>query len=133
MSQENLETIQRVYVGVAAHLELPRDLFDPGLEVDATEVSLDFREVVCGLDAAQDALREYWETFEDFHTDIEEVIHVAREQVVVAVRDGGKVRGSDAEVRNRLVHVWTFGHGKIVHLSIHTDRSRALAAAGLKA
>ncbi len=32
---------------------------------------------------------------------------------------------------NRFFHVWTFGDGKIVRLSLHTDKNQALEAAGL--
>jgi len=41
------------------------------------------------------------------------------------------MRGSDSEVWNRFFHVWTFADGKVVRLSIHTDRNRALEAAGI--
>jgi ketosteroid isomerase-like protein len=41
------------------------------------------------------------------------------------------MRGTDAEVRNRFVHVWTLRDGRIVRLSVHTDRNRALEVAGL--
>jgi ketosteroid isomerase-like protein len=76
-------------------------------------------------------MRPYWETFEAFHVEIEEVIHADEVQVVDLVRDGGRMKGSDAEVWNRFFHVWTFRDGKVVRVSIHTDRSSALEAAGL--
>jgi ketosteroid isomerase-like protein len=132
MSQENVETVRRVYEEVTARLEMPRELFEPELELDVMDVSPDQVGVLRGLDAAQESFREYWETFEDFHVEIEEVIHADEDQVVTAVRDGGRVHGSDTEVWNRFLHVWTFGDGKIVRLSIHTDRKRALEAAGLR-
>jgi ketosteroid isomerase-like protein len=75
---------------------------------------------------------EYWETFDQFHVEITEVIHADEELVITAVRDGGTMRGSDAEVWNRFFHVWTFGNGKVVRLSIHTEKTRALEAVGLR-
>jgi ketosteroid isomerase-like protein len=130
MSQENVEIVRRVYKGVSARLEIPRELFATDYECDNTEVSPDTPEVL-GFDAAQEALREYWEMFEAFHVEIEELIHADEGLVVDVVRDGGRMRGSEAEVWNRFFHVWTFSDGKIVRLSIHTDRNRALEAAGL--
>ena len=53
-------------------------------------------------------------------------------QVVTVVRDGGRLKGSDAEVWNRFFHVWAFRSGKVLRLSVHTDRDRALEAAGLR-
>ena len=132
MSQENVEIVKRAYEMVTAHLEIPQELMAPDWEVDVTEVSPDFAGVVRGPQASQEVFREYWETFEDFRVEIEEVIHADEEQVVTAVRDGGYVPGSDTEVWNLFFHVWTFGDGKIVRLSVHTDRKRALEAAGLR-
>jgi ketosteroid isomerase-like protein len=127
MSQENVETVQRLYEGVTARLEIPQELFDPDFELD----DVDAIEVSRGLEAAQESLREYWDTFEDFHIEVKEVLHADEEHVVTAVQDGGRMRGTDAEVWNRFFHVWTFGDGKIVRLSLHTDKNRALEAVGL--
>ena len=41
------------------------------------------------------------------------------------------MRVSDAEVWNRLFHVWTFRGGKVIRIASHTDKNRALEAAGL--
>jgi ketosteroid isomerase-like protein len=130
MSEENVETVRRVYEGVNARLTVPRELFDPDYQFDNTELWPDIDEVL-GFEAAQEAMREYWKTFEAYRVEIDEVIHADRGRVVNVVRDGGRMRGTDAEVWNQFFHVWTLRDGRIVHLSIHTDRKRALEAAGL--
>ena len=130
MSEQNVETVRRVYEGVNARLEAPRELFDPEYEFDNTELWPDVVEVL-GFEAAQAAMREYWETFEAYHVEIDEVIYADEGRVVDVVRDGGRMRGTDAEVWNRFFHVWTLRDGRIVRLSIHTDRDGALKAAGL--
>ena len=131
MSEENIEVVEGAYERVNATLELPQELFDPEWELDITDVSADAVGVLRGLEATE-AMRPYWETFEAFHVEIKELIHADEVQVVDVVRDGGQIKGSEAEVWNRFFHVWSFGgDGKIVRLSIHTERSRALEAAGL--
>jgi ketosteroid isomerase-like protein len=130
MSEENVQTVRRVYEGVNARLETPPELFDRAYEFDNTELWPDLVEVL-GFEAAQEAMREYWETFDAYHVEIEEVVHADEGRVVNAVRDGGRMRGTDAEVWNRFFHVWTFRDGRIVRLSVHTDRARALEVAGL--
>ena len=132
MSEKNVETVRRVYEGVNARLEVPRELFDPDYEFDNTELWPDIGDVL-GFQAAQEAMREYWETFEAYRVEIEEVIHADEGRVVNVVRDGGRMRGTDAEVSNRFFHVWTLRDGRIVRLSVHTDRNRSLQAAGLSA
>jgi ketosteroid isomerase-like protein len=59
------------------------------------------------------------------------VIYTDEGRVVNVVRDGGRMRGTDAEVWNHFFHVWTFRDGRIVRLSILADRNRALGAVGL--
>jgi ketosteroid isomerase-like protein len=130
MSEENVETVRRVYEGVNARLEVPPELFDPGYEFDNTELWPDVVEVL-GFTAAQEVMREYWETFEAYHVEIDEVIYADEGRVVDVVRDGGRMKGTDTEVSNRFIHVWTLRDGRIVRLSVHTDRNRALEAAGL--
>ena len=130
MSEENVETVRRVYEGVNARMEVPRELFDPDYEFDNTELWPDVVGVL-GFKAAQDVMREYWETFEAYHVEIDEVIYADSGQVVDVVRDGGRMRGTDAEVWNRFIHVWTLRDGRIVRLSVPTDRTRAMEAAGL--
>src|SRR4029453_11681030 len=74
VSAKNVETVRRVYEGVSARMEVPRELFDPDYEFDNTELWPDIGEVL-GFDAAQEAMREYWETFEAYRVEIEEVIY----------------------------------------------------------
>ena len=76
-------------------------------------------------------MREYWKMFDAYRVEVDEVIHADEGRVVNSVRDGGRMKESEAEVWNRFVHVWTLRDGKIVRLSVHTDRERALEVAGL--
>jgi ketosteroid isomerase-like protein len=130
MSQENVEIVRRNYERVTATRQMPPELFDADFEVDATTVGVGVG-VTHGLEAAQEFLQEYWETFENFRVELEEVIHADDEQVITVVRDGGRIKGSDAETWNRFFHVWSFSDSKIARLSIHIERNRALEAAGL--
>jgi ketosteroid isomerase-like protein len=130
MSQENVELVRRIYEEVSASLVLPRELFDPDCVTDWTQVSPDFG-VLRGVDASQAALASYFETFENFHVAAEEIVHADEQRVITAVRDGGRIKGTDGEVWNRFFHAWTFRDGKVIRLSSHTDRDQALEAAGL--
>ena len=126
---ENVQTVRRIYAEQVAHPEAVRELYDPDYETDLTDAGPDVG-VVVGFDAAEEALRPYWEIFEDFRYEIEEVIHADERQVITVVRDGGRMRGSGSEVWNRFFHVWSFRDGKVVRISAHLSRSRALEAAG---
>jgi ketosteroid isomerase-like protein len=129
MSQENVEVVRRIYDRVSASMEWPPEVFDADFESDMRGV---WGVGALGFDATLKALREYFATFEDFHVEMEELIHADGEHVVNTIRDGGCIRGSGDEVWNRYFHVWTFSDGKVIRLSVHTDRNRALEAAGLR-
>jgi ketosteroid isomerase-like protein len=130
MSQENVETVQRIYDGISHSQPPPLELFGSEFEMDMSEVAPDFG-LVRGVEAAQEAMQTYWETFEDFHIEVREVIHADRTRVVTAVRDGGRIKGSEAEVWNDYFNVWAFRGTQIVRQSVHLERRRALEAAGL--
>jgi ketosteroid isomerase-like protein len=130
MSEENMEVVRRIYDEYNNRPEAVRELYHPGYETDVTDVAPDF-DVIRGFDAALEALRSYMESFEDFYTELDEVIHADEEHVVVEVHDGGRMPGSDSEVRNHRFDVYAFRDGKVVRFSSHLDRNRALEAAGL--
>jgi ketosteroid isomerase-like protein len=130
MSQENIEVVQWVYEGLSKRRAMPLDRFHSDFEADGTDVAPDIG-VVRGADDFQAAFLSYAETFDAFRVEIQQVINADREHVVTLVRDGGRVRGSNAEVWNRFFHVWTFEGRELIRFSTHTDRGRALQAAGL--
>ena len=107
------------------------EFFHLDYEFDARDVSPDLG-ILRGLEVADDALREYWAMFDGFHIELIEVLHADEEQVVTAIQDGGRMKESDAEVWNHFFHVFTLRDGKIARISAHTDKNRALEAAGLR-
>jgi ketosteroid isomerase-like protein len=131
MSDENVEIVRRIYDWIPGPPEPVRKFFDPDYEMDLTDFQMDIG-VVRGFDAVDRAIRQYYEAFETFHIEIEELIDADEDHVVASVHDGGRMRGSDSEVRTHRFHVWTFRDGKVVRFSGHYDRNRALEAAGLQ-
>ena len=130
MSQENVEIVQRVYKALTDTGEPAWELLAADFEFDASGVLPD-TPPSRGHDEAGRIFRSYSEMFEDFRVVLEEVIASDNEHVVTAVEDGGRMTGSDAEVRNRFFHVFTIREGEVVRWSSHLDRAGALAAAEL--
>ena len=130
MSEANLAVVRRIYDEIVDDPDSIRDHYHPDYEMDLRDVGPDIG-VVRGFDAADAALRPYFEMFDEFEVVIDEVIHEDEKHVVVAVHDGGRMRGSDAEVRNPRFHVFTFRDGKVVRFTPHLERERALADVGV--
>ena len=129
MSHENVEIVRRIYREVSAHLDVSPELFDPDYEMDMSDMAWDIG-VLRGLEAAGEGFRRYAQTFDDFRIELKEVIHADEQHVVTEIRDGGRVKGSGAEVWNRFFNSWTFRDGKIVRFSSHTDRPAPLRPQG---
>ena len=127
---ENLEIVRRIY-------EVLMQTGEPAWEVIAADFEFDASGVMPdmppgrGREEAGRMLRSYSEMFEDFRIDLEEVIAADDEHVVTAVKDGGRMKGSDAEVWNRFFHAFTLREGKVVRWSSHLERAAALEAAGI--
>ncbi len=130
MSQENVETVRRIYEGISARREFPPECFDPGCITDFTDVAPG-GSLHRGVEATNAAIAAYFATFEDFRVAIEQIVYTDHVRVVAAIRDGGRIRDSSAEMTSRYFHAWTFREGKVVRLSSHTDKAAALKAVGL--
>ena len=63
----------------------------------------------------------------------EEFIDAGGDQVLVFTREGGRGRGSGAEVETHPTgHLWTLRDGKAIRLQSYWERYEALEAAGLR-
>lgn len=131
MSQEAVELIRRYYELFALRGEPPWEFHSPDMEFDPTGVMPDLN-VIRGKEAAEEALRGYVDTFEEFHIELEEVVAADAEHVVTTVRDGGRMKGGAGEIHNRFSHAWTVRDGRVVRWSSHISPDEAHEAVGLR-
>ena len=72
------------------------------------------------------------EAIEDYRMVPEEFIDAGDDQVLVFSREGGRGRGSGAEVQTQpTAHLWTLRDGRVIRMESYWERSDALEAAGL--
>ena len=132
MSQENVETVRRLYEAVnVSGIGVVPDFVHPDVEVvpppNWPEASI-FR----GREQVQEFARQWMETFERFEVEPERFVDPGGERVLVYVSDKGRIRGSDTEITTHLMHVWTLTAGKIIRWEVFGDETQALEAAGLR-
>jgi hypothetical protein len=99
MSRENVDAVRRTYEKFAATHEPLWEILTDDAIMDARDASPDFLGI-SSRDEATTAFREYVDTFERYDVELEEIIHADDTRVVTAVRDGGRIRGSDADTAN---------------------------------
>ena len=139
MSQENVEIVRRNYAALVDGLE--RGGFETGRFLDWLDPEIDWRgprqfpdlaEPRVGHEGVRDYVRVLFEAIEDYRMVPEEFIDAGDDQVLVFSREGGRGRGSGAEVMTQpTAHLWTIRGGKAVRMRSYWERSDALEAAGL--
>jgi ketosteroid isomerase-like protein len=126
MSQENMELVRRGMESARAFWAL----FDESIVFNMQLVP-DADDVYVGREAAIDASRQYWGTFDSYRLDAVELID-AGSSVVVVVRETARGRGSGAPFERRWAQVWTFRSGRVVRWEAFPNRAAALEAVGLR-
>jgi ketosteroid isomerase-like protein len=134
MSEENVEIVRRIY-----EAQDRRDaatvlaLYDPEIEADYSRVAYgDPAQEVCrGIDDLRALYRDWYEVWEDYRDELEELIDAGEQVVSVATGRGrGRASGAEVELKHQL-GVWTLRDGKVVRVVWFPTRADALEAAGL--
>ena len=133
MSQENVETIRRMYERWLQNDASLFDAFDRDIELHpdpaADWVGVD--DIYRGHDGVRRYMDQVYEAFEDYRPEVEDLID-AGEKVITLAIEHGRGRGSGAMVEaRRTAHVWTMRANRAIRLDLYLDRARALEAAGL--
>jgi ketosteroid isomerase-like protein len=123
MSQETMEVVRKFLL-----LEVDEALAyaDPDIVWNPAEES-----AAQGHDAVRASLVRWKGEWDDYGLLPEEFEQMG-DRVVAAVRVRGRGRGSGVEVDARFYDVFTLREGKIVRMDQFTQRSEALAAAGVR-
>jgi ketosteroid isomerase-like protein len=130
MSEENVESVRAIYESFNRTGEPDWELFHPDAVLDISSVP-GFG-VVKGREAALEVIRQYAAVFDQWRISVEEVIPGEGERVFSAVRDGGRIKGTEDEIFNPFFHAWEFQDGKVIAWQTFQSRDQALKAAGLE-
>jgi ketosteroid isomerase-like protein len=132
MSQENVDLVRRAYESLERGLEATWDIIDeiadPDFEIRATGHLPDVGRVR-GREAAKAYFAGIFETF-DWSAEAEEFIDAGDVVIVPAVQIG-RGKGSGAELRTRIVHVWGVRAGKVTYFDGYRTKKEALEAVRL--
>ena len=135
MSQENVETVRRLFDAVAQRDKATiLSIYDPNFEWDGSRSR--WGEVLPGEarfrghDGMRRFFRQYYETWENLEDEIQELIDAGDDVVsVVNTRGRGRMSGLDVEWAGN-AGVWTIRDGKVVRVVWFPNRTEALEAVG---
>jgi ketosteroid isomerase-like protein len=143
MSEENVETVHRIYA--ALDLSVPgsvsrfggppesiKGLIDPEIEWQGPREFPDLAETVYGYEGMARYGAKIAEALDDYRMVPERFIDAGDDHVLVFSREGGRGKGSGAEVQTHLTaHLWTVKDGKAIRMQSYWERADALEAVGL--
>lgn len=156
MSRENVEIVRRLYAEMAPMLKAfaegetqgppteqleafrqnfaqVTELLDERIEWRGPREFPDLAEPLYGYEGVQRYMEKLSEAIEDYRMVPEEFIDAGGDQVLVFSREGGRGRGSGAEVQTHpTAHLWTLRDGKAIRMQSYWERADALEAAGLQ-
>ena len=136
MSQENVETIARLYDEFLAkpeRLTSPELLvfFDPAVEIHQSESFFGTQGTFHGYDGLGRSGRELFETFSDAHYVPKRLVD-GGDQVVATVEFRAIGKQSGVSIAETVAHVWTLKNGRIIAWHVYLEPAKALEAAGLR-
>jgi ketosteroid isomerase-like protein len=82
-----------------------------------------------GKDGFAQALGAWVDMFDDWTVEPLEFTEEGPDQVIVIVRDGGRIKSSGNEVSNEFVHLWRFDGDLVVRFAAFANKNDALEAA----
>lgn len=133
MSPRPVEIVRRIYSDwERGEFRAVVGVFDPDVvfETFMPDSNEDF--VARGVPAINEFAREWFGQWRDYRILGDEFLESGEATVFVAGRQSGVGEHSGAEVESPGYSVWTFRGDKVVRLSLHYDRRKALEAAGLR-
>jgi ketosteroid isomerase-like protein len=132
MSQENLETVRRIYAEWArGNMKAGIELFDPAIVFESFMPDASERVVARGPEGVEAFMREWLAQWRDYRLVGEDFREVGVDRVFVAGHQTAIGRESGITVADSICSVWTFREGKVVRLLFERERRKAVEAAGL--
>ncbi len=126
MSQENVETVRRMYQAYF------RGDFETALSAFAEDVVWeDMNGTYKGRDRVAEATTRWTGAWDDLRQELEDIRDAEGGNVVVALRQSGRGKGSGVLVQTVTGWIYTISGGKISHVRLFTDPATAMQAAGL--
>jgi ketosteroid isomerase-like protein len=129
MSEENVETVRRVYSGEDLNA-LAIELLHPEVELLGAIGGMEEGAVTRGHEAVKEALDVDSEIWAERRMELERAID-AGDQVVALVHEYRRGKGSGVTVEADIALVYGFKEGKVVRIEPYMSQADALEAAGL--
>jgi ketosteroid isomerase-like protein len=131
MSQENVEIVRKVYDLSGRDPDANLEFIDADAVWDWTAS----RAPYSGIYRGHAEIRRFWEAFldawDEWTTDLQEVIEVDRETIVCVTLVRARGKGSGVLIEAHGAGVWSVSDGKVTRAKLFQNKAEALEAVGL--
>jgi ketosteroid isomerase-like protein len=129
MSQ-NVELVRRSFSALAhGGVDAATEFWHPEINWRAIEGAPDDVGEMDGVEAARRYVQDWYDMFDDFTSEIEELCDVADDQVVAVIHNAGRAKRSGIPTELRYAALYTIRDGKMVRVREYATRAEALNAA----
>jgi ketosteroid isomerase-like protein len=133
--RDNLEALRWLYEQLGrGDFWAAREILDPEIEWEWAASMMDVvgggQLTYHGIDGVEEAIRDWFEAWDWFWIELDELIP-AGDEIVAVVRRRGCPKGSRVELETDAAEIWTMRDGKAIRYKAYDDRQAALEAAGV--
>ena len=133
MSRENVEIVRLILAAWAqGDFAARSDLFDPDITFETFMPDTNENVIAHGIAQFVAFSRDWLAQWQGYRIIGDEFREVGPDQVLACVRQMARGQHSGVEVESPGFSVWTLRGGKVVGLSLHYERDKALEAVGLR-
>jgi len=133
MSQANVEIARNGFTALSERgVTAAAEFWHPAINWRAMEGAPDDVGEMNGIEAALRYVQDWFDTFDDFKSEPEELLDVGGDQVVAVIHITGRAKLSGLPTELRYASVSTIRDGKIVRVREYATKAEALKAVGLE-
>jgi len=131
MSQQNVEVVRDAFSALQnGGLDTAAAFWHPEINWRAMEGAPDDVGEMNGIEAARRYVQDWYDMFDSFTSEIEEVLDVGDDQVLAVIHNTGRASRSGVPTELRYATLNTIRDGKIARVREFAQRQEALDAAG---
>jgi ketosteroid isomerase-like protein len=133
MSRQNVEIVRRGFSALARNgVDAAAEFWDPNINWRAIEGAPDDVGEMQGIEAAVRYVEDWFDTFDDFQSEPEELLDIGNDQVIAVVHISGRAKASGIQTELRYASVSTLRDNKVIRVREYATKDEALKAVGLE-
>jgi ketosteroid isomerase-like protein len=127
-----VEVVRRGFAALAhGGVDAAAEFWHPQINWRAMEGAPDDVGEMDGIEAARRYVQDWYDMFDDFTSEIEELCDIGDDRVLAVIHNTGRAKRSGVPTELRYAALYTIRDGKMVRVREYVTKTEAFKAAGL--